>query len=86
MIPPEPLFTYQRYDTQLASDSLREGLGLEYSETEANKLRSDFIGPNVQNSLQKIGIAAAERAIREEDFPALFDVHLELAEDLKALN
>jgi hypothetical protein len=80
LIPPEPLFTYQRYHTSLASDSLREGLGLEYSEVEANKLRSDFIGPDVQNNLRTIGIAAAERAVREEDFPALFDVHLELAE------
>jgi patatin-like phospholipase/acyl hydrolase len=66
------LITYLRYNTILDRSELME-LGLEYTESQVKKLKNMSEVRNI-SQLDRIGLAAGERQIREEHFPQTFDL------------
>ena len=66
------LITYLRYNTILDRSELME-LGLKYTESQVKKLKNMSEVRNI-SQLDRIGLAAGERQIREEHFPQTFDL------------
>lgn len=70
-----PLLTYIRYNTVLEADPLRDHLGIDLSRTQAASLAATDEPHNIE-LLAQIGALAAERQVREEHFPARFDLEV----------
>jgi len=72
LIAPAPLIHYLRYNVVLTGESLAE-LGLKFDDGKVAGL-SVMDAPDNMTTLQEIGVRAAERQVRGEDFPANFDL------------
>ncbi len=76
MIGGAPLLTYQRYQSRLSRSYLRSELGLDLSERDIKIVR-DMTNPNAVPIAREIGLAMAERFVREEHFPERFNLEAE---------
>lgn len=69
----EPLISYLRYNLALNSEWLKENLHLTISEDEASSLFA-MDNPKNVSQLGNLGITAAALQVKEEHFPAAFDL------------
>jgi hypothetical protein len=68
-----PLLTYRRYNAPLEAGWLQEQLGLDIDKAEAEALVPMDNAKSIE-LLAEIGCLAAEKQVREEHFPACFDL------------
>ncbi|MFW5661735.1 MAG: patatin-like phospholipase family protein [Oceanicaulis sp.] len=69
----DPLLTYERYQCRLDRTYLRSELGLNLSERQMSLLR-EMTNAKAVPIARDVGLAMAERYVREEHFPARFDL------------
>jgi uncharacterized protein len=65
LLPPEPLFTFQRYDVRLERGWLKQELGIDLREDQVAQLRL-MDAPENMGLAYEIGRAAAEKFVRAE--------------------
>lgn len=73
LIGEEPLLSYQRYQCRLDRTFIRSELGLNLTERQMERLR-EMTNPDAVPVAREVGLAMAERYVREDHFPARFDL------------
>ena len=68
-----PLMIYNRYNVDLTEKAVRE-LYPEFKDREHIESLSAMDAPGNMAVLQKLGTLAAERDVKEADFPSVFDL------------
>ena len=68
-----PLMSYLRYDVDLRKDSVQ---ALDPGLTDADEIESlsEMDSPENMEALHELGVAAAARDVRADDFPSAFDL------------
>jgi hypothetical protein len=78
LITAEPLFLYRRYDVMLDAAWLQSDLGIAVLERDLAAIRQqDIANSDATERAMQIGHLAAEKQVRADDFPALFDTRFE---------